>query len=360
MKCTNWDARTKWTGICFNWAAQITNADGVILATDITVDMDRFGGKKVYKVGTKTAMKDPIAELQKVLSKGKVLSSENSSAADFGSAGKGIIKHIMSGVSYMIPFVVFAGIVFAIVTVISKMIWGTTYNLDGKYENGVYIYEKSKDVFVSVYNQQAQTTYALQTINKIAGIGFTLMMPIMGGYIAYSIAGRAAIDKAMGAAAASFAIAPLEAGVATLIFRKKFKEDQAMGINACILGAMVISEGAIPFVVKYTWAAIIPNIICSVIAGALAFLFHVSGWVGAWGVPIIALFGGVTTWGGSYIGVLWYFVAIHTILFRILVVFKTSSKENKWQNVKVIFTKKDMAKKNSQKIEKTAKMKAVK
>lgn len=101
--------------------SEIANADGVILAADITVDMDRFKGKKVYKVGTKTAMKDPVAELQRVLAKGKILASEGEAKADFASVGNcGIVKHIMSGVSYMIPFVVFAGIVFAIFTEYQK------------------------------------------------------------------------------------------------------------------------------------------------------------------------------------------------------------------------------------------------
>lgn len=48
----------------------------------------------------------------------------------------------------------------------------------------------------------------------------------------------------------------------------------------------------------------------SAIAGALAFIFGVAGHVGAWGSFIIALFGGVTNTAGSYIGILWYIIAI--------------------------------------------------
>ncbi|KAJ3634486.1 hypothetical protein Zmor_016436 [Zophobas morio] len=76
-------------------------------------------------------------------------------------------------------------------------------------------------------------------INKIASFGATAMIAVDGG-------------KAMGCAAASFAIAPMGAGIATQIFRKKFKDDQGLGVNATILGFMGISEGAIPFAAKYT------------------------------------------------------------------------------------------------------------
>ncbi len=73
---------------------------------------------------------------------------------------------------------------------------------------------------------------------------------------------------------------------------------------------MGISESAIPFAVRDTWRTIVANVIGSAVAGALAFGFGVLGHVGAWGSFIIALFGGVTNIDGSYIGILWYAVAI--------------------------------------------------
>lgn len=156
-------------------------------------------------------------------------------------------------------------------------------------------------------------------INKIASFGATALIAIDGG-------------KAMGAAAAAFAVAPLGAGIASLIFKNKFKDDKTMGINATILGFMGVSESAIPFAIKYRWAAIVPNIICSGITGMCAGLFQVSGHVGAWGGPIIAIFAGVTTYSNSFVGIPLYLLAIaigtlvHIILFRIFVEIQTKGK----------------------------------
>ncbi|ATZ18704.1 PTS system, fructose-specific IIA component [Williamsoniiplasma somnilux] len=167
-------------------------------------------------------------------------------------------------------------------------------------------------------------------INKIASFGATAMIPIDGGL-------------AMGCSAAAFAVAPLGAGLATMVFGKTFKNDKEMGINATILGFMGVSESAIPFAIKYKWAAIIPNIICSGIAGLLAGAFMVQGHVGAWGGPIIAVFAGVTDSSGNFIGILWYLIAIsagtfvHIILFRILV--EVQVKGTKGTSLKSIFKK---------------------
>ncbi|AGM25012.1 PTS fructose transporter subunit IIABC [Spiroplasma chrysopicola] len=479
---------------------EIANADGVILATDISVEMDRFIGKKVYKVGTKQVIHNPQAELLNTLSKGKVLSKNEGEQNIFAVKNKKAwINHIMSGVSFMIPFIVFAGILFAIVTGIGKIIWGTWLDYSGTWDyNKVEYLQKNVTEIINGHEVVSDKIIsgwgigAMYLLNKFAGIGFTVMMPIMGAYIANSIAGRAAITpafvltflgctpdmwlhyaifaekanlmqglgifaalifgfsvgylvkwintkwrihryikpimpiiiipvfvsvifgalwmfvignifglaigylydglnrlensgvgmalvglvlgilagidmggpinkiasfsatalifidggKSMGAAAASFAIAPLGCGITALIFRKRFRADKELAINASILGFMGISEGAIPFAVKYTWAAIIPNIIGSGVAAMCAGLFQVSGWVGAWGGPIIALFGGVTTWSMSYIGILWYLLAIaigvvvHIIIFRILVEVQSKGKLTR-EDFKEMFQRKN-------------------
>ncbi|WP_338969446.1 fructose PTS transporter subunit IIA [Spiroplasma endosymbiont of Labia minor] len=459
---------------------QIDEANVVILAADIVIEKDRFVGKKIYQLGTKQVMADPKGALQKALAKGQILASLDGDVNAFDvKSGSNIVKHIMSGVSYMIPFIVFAGITFAVVTGLGKLIFNEK-QLD---YSGSFSW-KTMD-YIQAISSGAGDPITLHgfgigfmwTLNKFAGIGFTVMMPIMGAYIAYSVAGRSAIapafictfmandptmwmtwgpfahfgpddqnlmkglsifgallfgfsagylvkwintkwkinkyiqpimpiiiiplfvtlflglvymlllgnifgiaigylyyginwienskigmaavglllgliagidmggpinkiasfsataliyedaGHAMGAAAAAFAIAPLGAGIATLVFKNKFEQDKPLGINAVILGFMGISEGAIPFAIKYTWAAIVPNIICSGIAGMCAGLFDVSGWVGAWGGPIIAIFGGVSSggWDINYIGILWYLIAIaigtacHVVLFRIFV-----------------------------------------
>ncbi|ATZ16277.1 PTS system fructose-specific IIC component [Entomoplasma freundtii] len=156
-------------------------------------------------------------------------------------------------------------------------------------------------------------------INKISSFGATALIPIDNGI-------------AMGCAAAAFGVAPLGCGITSLLFRKKLNEDKGMAINTTILGFMGISEGAIPFATKHTWAVIIPNIVGSGVAGMLAGLFKLRGHVGAWGGPIIAIFGGVDTTSGSYVGIPLFLLAIaagtfvHIILFRLLFSLKNGEK----------------------------------
>lgn len=487
-------------------AAQIKAAEVVVLATDIAVDTDRFGGKKIYKVGTKAMIANPQEQLKTALAQGVVNTTASESGGIFEIKNKRAwIGHIMSGVSFMIPFIVFAGITFAICTGIGKMVWGKWLDYSGKWDftNGgrytqtvVSGFTSGGEPILEIKIISGMGIGAMYLLNQFANIGFTVMMPIMGAYIANSIAGRAAIapaliltflantpdywlhysifaeraslmkgmgifgalifgfsvgytvkwintkwkinkyikpimpiiiiplfvtliygvvwmfvlgnlfglligyiydglnklenwsagdtalgmalvglilgliagvdmggpinkiasfsatalifidgGKAMGAAAASFAIAPLGCGLTALLFRKKFQADKELGVNGVILGFMGISEGAIPFAVKYTWAALVANIVGSGIAGMFAGLFQVSGWVGAWGGPIIALFGGVTTWDMQYIGILWYLLAIalgvvvHIFLFRILVEVQSKNGKLTKQDFKNIFKK---------------------
>ncbi|WP_339022888.1 PTS fructose transporter subunit IIABC [Spiroplasma endosymbiont of Crioceris asparagi] len=470
---------------------QIKDADAVILATDISVDLERFANKKIYKVGTKALIADPVNHLRSAVSKGKKMQIGNDGKGVFDvKTDKAWIGHIMSGISYMIPFIVFAGIIFAVGTGIGKIVYGKWLDYNGDL-NGLNYVQKNihinSDWSKDYLTPNGDGTYTAHIngyciaifylLNKFANVGFTVMIPVMGAYIANSIAGRSAIapafvltwagantnlwlhwsfisdklvnnypsngggifaalffgfvigytikwintkwkihriiqpimpiiiipvfvsliyglitilflgnifgiligyvnqglqdleatqfgmaglglilgllagvdmggpinkiasfgataliftdgGKAMGCAAAAFAVAPIGCGLSTYIFKKRLKNDKPLGINALILGFMGISEGAIPFAVKYTWAVIFANIIGSGVAGMMAGLLHVSGWVGAWGGPIIALFGGVTSWDMSYIGILWYLLAIFAgvvfqiIIFRFLLVVK--------------------------------------
>ncbi len=136
--------------------------------------------------------------------------------------------------------------------------------------------------------------------------------------------------RLMGACAAAIPVAPLGCGLATLLFRKVFNDDERkIGITALALGSMGISEGAIPMFSKNPKQTMIANIIGSAVAGGLAFCFFCGGHVAMWGGPLIALFLGVYAdpgelgisipkmFGGSdtnspliFISILWYFLAI--------------------------------------------------
>ncbi len=151
--------------------ADIEAADAVIVAADTATPMERFAGKRLVNVSVKEAIKDP-----------KALIEAAKSADVFGKAevekvekadGKAIkkqpsaYKHLMNGVSFMIPFVTAGGILIAL-----SFIFG-----------------------IKAFEQEGTLAAALMKIG--GGSAFTLMVPILAGYIAYSIADRPGLVPGM-------------------------------------------------------------------------------------------------------------------------------------------------------------------
>ena len=98
-------------------AEDINSADAIILAVDKNIDMSRFAGKDVLIVAASKAIKDSETLFNDAFSKigtTRVKSSEDSDELINAGSFKGVYKHIMSGVSYMIPVVVAGGILLAL------------------------------------------------------------------------------------------------------------------------------------------------------------------------------------------------------------------------------------------------------
>lgn len=153
-------------------AEEIAAADLVIIAADRQVELSRFAGKKLYSGPTKPAINDGAALIRKAQTEARVQSgsaqSEDSSAAPAHKAG--VYKHLMTGVSFMLPFVVAGGLLIAIAFALG----------------GIYVYE---DQYVGTLGH---------TLFQIGAKGaFTLMVPALAGYIAYSIADRPGIAPGM-------------------------------------------------------------------------------------------------------------------------------------------------------------------
>ncbi|MFC7309975.1 fructose-specific PTS transporter subunit EIIC [Streptomyces monticola] len=157
----------------------VREADGVIIAADKEVDLDRFAGKKILSVGVAEGIRRPEQLIEQVQS-APVHGGGGSAPAGgaIGAAGGGgkerslAYKALMNGVSYMIPFVVVGGLLIAI----SLSLGGHT---DPK--GGLVIPDGSFWMHV----------------NQIGVIGFTLMVPILSGYIAYAIGDRPALVPGM-------------------------------------------------------------------------------------------------------------------------------------------------------------------
>ena len=90
----------------------IAQADVVLLAADIEVATERFAGKKIYRCGTGIALKQSEAILNKALAEGAVEST--ASGAPVKSEKTGVYKHLLTGVSYMLPMVVAGGLLIAL------------------------------------------------------------------------------------------------------------------------------------------------------------------------------------------------------------------------------------------------------
>lgn len=151
---------------------EIEAADGIIIAADKNVEMVRFDGKKVYKTNVSAGINKPEELINMIIEdKAPVYHYEGAkttSADSIGSEGIGhqIYKHLMNGVSYMLPFVIGGGIMIALAFLIDTIAGAPR---DGSF--GTY-------------------TQAAAFFKTVGGAAFSFMMPVLAGYIARSIADR--------------------------------------------------------------------------------------------------------------------------------------------------------------------------
>lgn len=155
---------------------EIKNAKGIIVAADKNVAMERFAGKNVDIVGVKEAIKNPEQLIKNALNQTAPIyhSSEDNTQASNKFAKKpktGVYKHLMSGVSNMLPFVVGGGILIA---------FSFMFGINASNPND------------PSYN------YFAKLLNDIGGgNAFFLMVPVMAGFIGMSIADRPGFAPAM-------------------------------------------------------------------------------------------------------------------------------------------------------------------
>lgn len=149
--------------------AAIAAADVVLLATDIEVETARFAGKKVFRCGTGVALKQPRQTLERALLEAQPLAAGGKAeAAQSGPAAQGgAYKHLLTGVSFMLPMVVAGGLMIAL-----SFVFG-----------------------IEAFKQEGSLAAALMQIGGEAA--FKLMVPVLAGYIAYSIADRPGLAPGM-------------------------------------------------------------------------------------------------------------------------------------------------------------------
>ena len=200
-------------------AEVINKAVGVIIAADKAVETARFNGKKLISKPVAAAIRQPQELIQNILDgKAEVFHAENAGAAQESteklSLGGAFYKHLMSGVSQMLPFVIGGGIMIALAFLLDQIM-------------GV---PKDQLSQLGSYHEIAAQFKA------IGGAAFGFMLPVLAGYIAYSIAEKPGLVSgfvagAIASSGAAFGGVPFAAGgKATL---------SLAGVSSGFLGALV-------------------------------------------------------------------------------------------------------------------------
>ncbi|MCA1021284.1 fructose-specific PTS transporter subunit EIIC [Halobacillus litoralis] len=243
--------------------ADIDSADGIIIAADKTVNKERFVGKPLTAVGVQQGINAPEQLIQRIVDGQASVHEESGQRAGedagSGSGGKGqnaFYRHLMNGVSYMIPFIVIGGLLIAI----SLTLGGTST------PEGIQIPEDS----------------FWKTIENIGAASFSFMVPILAGFIAMSIADRPGLAPGMvgGYIAMNGSFYGSEAGAGFL-----------GGIIAGFIAgyiALWIKKIKVPSVVQ----PIMPIIIIPVLASLAVGLIFVT----VVGAPVAQIFESLTNW----------------------------------------------------------------
>ncbi|EIT7183573.1 PTS fructose transporter subunit IIBC [Serratia sp. SRS-8-S-2018] len=142
---------------------EVAAADLVIVAADIEVDLDKFAGKPMYRTSTGLALKKTAQELDKAQAEAEVFQPQQRGGAAPAAKkkeGNGPYRHLLTGVSYMLPMVVAGGLCIAL-----SFVFG-----------------------IKAFEVKGTLAAALMQIG--GGSAFALMVPVLAGFIAFSIADR--------------------------------------------------------------------------------------------------------------------------------------------------------------------------
>ncbi|MEU9351570.1 fructose-specific PTS transporter subunit EIIC [Streptomyces griseoloalbus] len=248
--------------------AVIAAADGVIFAHDVPVrEKDRFAGKPTVDTGVKAAINraaDLITEVRGKAERGEVTGVATASGGTpverAGDSGEGygtkLRKWLMSGVSYMVPFVAAGGLLIALGFAI-----------------GGYEINKAPSVMDHFVWTQADSWGAL--LFQIGGVAFGFLVPVLAGYIAYGMADRPGL------------VPGFVGGAISLTINAGFLGGLAAGL---IAGGVVIAiqKVRIPTALRGIMPVVVIPLISAAVVGFLMFVVI--------GKPIAEAQQGMTDW----------------------------------------------------------------
>lgn len=268
----------------------IDAADGVIFAADLEVKgRERFAGKPTIDVGVKRAVHEPakvIDEAVAAVERGDVPAATPVAASSGGlttkveagaKTGTKIRQWLMTGVSYMIPFVAAGGILIAVAFMIAQVAWG---GADGAIE----VTKADAAEIIHNFNALSAQHWAIILL-KTGQLVFDFLVPVLAGFIAYAIADRPGLVPGfLGGAASVFVGAGFLGGLAT-------------GFIAGFT-ALWISRWKVPKGMRGIMPVVVIPLLSSLIVGILTLVVI--------GRPIAAAMGGLEMWlkglgGGSVI-----------------------------------------------------------
>ncbi|MDH6222320.1 PTS fructose transporter subunit IIABC [Streptomyces pseudovenezuelae] len=246
--------------------AVIAAADGVIFAHDVPVrEKDRFAGKPTVDVGVKAGINRPgelISEVRQKAERGEVTAGSGAATPveRGGDTGEGygsmLRKWLMSGVSYMVPFVAAGGLLIALGFAI-----------------GGYKINKAPSVMDHFLWTQADSWGAL--LFQIGGVAFGFLVPVLAGYIAYGMADRPGL------------VPGFVGGAISLTINAGFLGGLAAGLIAGGV-VMAIQKINIPAALRGIMPVVVIPLISSAIVGFLMFVVI--------GKPIASAQKGMTDW----------------------------------------------------------------
>ncbi|MBT1103692.1 fructose-specific PTS transporter subunit EIIC [Streptomyces sp. Tu10] len=253
--------------------AVVAAADAVIWAHDVEVrEKARFRGKPLVDVGVKAGINRPaelIAEARRRAERGEIATASdsdkasgsgdgdgNGSGADHAHFGVRLRTYLMSGVSYMVPFVAAGGLLIAL-----------------SFAIGGYEIASAKSVADHFVWGEADSWAAL--LNQIGSAAFGFLVPVLAGYIAYGMADRPAL------------VPGFVGGAIALTVNAGFLGGLVAGLLA---GAVVMAVQRVP--VHATLRGIMPVLVIPLIASAVVgFLMFI-----VVGKPIASLQNALTDW----------------------------------------------------------------
>ncbi|GLR10773.1 PTS fructose transporter subunit IIBC [Mixta theicola] len=244
---------------------EIADADLVIVAADIEVDLAKFAGKPMYRTSTGLALKKTAQELDKAQAEARPYQPKGnqSGAASDGEQQEraGAYRHLLTGVSYMLPMVVAGGLSIAL-----SFAFGIT-----------------------AFKEPGTLAAALMQIG--GGTAFALMVPVLAGFIAFSIADRPGLTPGLigGMLASSInagflggIIAGFIAGYAAKFLSSKVKLPQSMEALKPIL--------IIPLVASLITGLLMIYVVGTPVAKIMEGLTH---WLGNMGTANAVLLGAI-------------------------------------------------------------------